>query len=116
MAIGVINAYCVVRLDVALMNHRSLELTFDHIISAFKAFVYIATLELQMSCDVGLLVGAVILIAQSREQDWRTRLHRILHRHDRWKDLVIYLDQPECLLRNVWAGGGYRRHRVSIVK
>src|SRR5713226_4696567 len=116
MAVGIVNTHGVVRLYIALMDHRGLELALDHVVRTLEPFVDIAALELQMRGDISLLVRTVVLVAQSREQDWRPRFHRILYRHYRRQDFIIDLDQPQSFLGYMWARGGNRGHGMAVVE
>jgi hypothetical protein len=84
VTVGVVDADRIVRLDVALMDHRSVELALDDVISKRESFRRIAAIELKVIRDVGRLIRAVLLVPQFGQKNFRLRLHRLINRHD-WR-------------------------------
>ena len=116
VAVGVVNSDRVVRLDIPLMHHRGLEAALDHEVGLAEAVFDVTALELDMGGDVGLLVGAVFLVAERRQQDRRARRHRVLDRHHRRQHLVVNLDEAQRLLGDMRAGRGDGGDRMAVVE
>ena len=106
----------VVRLDVALVDHRRIEFAFDHRLGRGKPGGQVPALELDVVGDVGVVPRAVFALAQSGNEDRGLVVHGLDHVLHVGQDFVGDLDQLDRLFGDVRAGGGHRGHDVAVVE
>ena len=117
----------VVRLDVALVVHRRVELALEDDVRLGEAGVEVALCELDALRDVGgavaVLLGALgaeeaedLLGRDALVDDRRVFRHRVLHVHHRLEHLVLDLDEVEGVLGDVGVVRGDGGHGVAAVE
>ena len=114
------------RLDVALVVHRRIELTLDDDVGLGESGVDVTLSELDVLRGVRLVgpdlpgraleEAADLLGHHPRVQLRRARAHCLLRVEYRLQDLVVDLDELECVLRDVRVGRGHRHDRVPAVQ
>ena len=106
------------RLDVALVHRRRVELALDHDFRRGQSFLEVAELELEVLGDVRRLARGFTQRFGDQVVVHKRRIvaHGFTHvDHDRqW--LVIHLDEVERFLGNLRAGRGHRGHGMPLVK
>jgi len=115
MSVGVVNTNRIVRLDVSLVDHRSVEFALDDIVGRLESCFDVAALELIVLRDIGLIV-AFFLVAQVLEQNPRVLLHRRIDGHHGRQHLVVDFDQAERFLGDMRAGCGDGGDRMAVVQ
>ena len=117
LAVGIVLRHGVVRLDVALVNHRCRELPFQYDFGRGKARCQIAARKLDVVGDVRrpLIVLFLARGAQVGMQDDGIGLHGFAHVLHEGQRLVFDCDEFERLLRGVGIGGRDRGDRVPVV-
>ena len=118
LAVGIDPHAAGVRLDIALVHRRGLELLLDHDIGLGKPGIEVADLEFEPLRDVGGLGRRRLDPARHHvfEQQRRVGLHRLVDIDDVRQHLVIDLDQRQGLVRRGGIGCGDRGDRVPLIE
>ena len=118
LAVLVILRHRVMGLDIALVDHRGVKLTFDYDLSRGKPGSEVAPRELDMVGDIGLFIITGIDAGgpQVRVEDHRVVPHGFAHVLDKGQRFVFYADELERFLGNVGAGRRNGRDRMAVVQ
>ena len=114
--------------DVALMHRLGAELPLHNDVGFREPLIDIASLKEEVVGDVGTLAGVVVRPEASRPhvrvgsvgqplvEDRRVVFHSFQHVDHSGQNLIVYVNQLQCLLRDVRGSRGHGRNRVSLVQ
>ncbi len=118
LAVGVVFREAGMRLDIALMHGRRLELLLDDHVGFLEAGFDVADREVELLGDVRRLLRRRLHAARLHvlEQQRRVRLHRVVDVDDMRQDFVFDLDQRAGLGRRRRIDRGHRGDRVAFIE